>query len=231
MLPGVSDKWRWTMVVRESFENSLQELQRKMMEMGELTVASLDKSFTALKNQDIELALRVIEEDNEVDDLEDEINQLAIWLIVKEQPVARDLRKIIGAIKISSNIERIADFGVNIAKSTIKIGKTNSQIDLTNLEAMKDISVNMLHKSLEAFLTEKIALAKEVGDMDDEVDQYSDDNYKHLTNYLSSHIEQTNQVAQLLFVNRYLERTADHITNIAESAAYLIKGRMYDLNT
>ncbi|WP_449622334.1 phosphate signaling complex protein PhoU [Robertmurraya sp. Marseille-Q9965] len=218
------------MVVRENFENSLQELQAKMEEMTQLTVESLEKAFAALKTQDVELALRVIEEDNEVDDLEEEINQLAIWLMVKEQPVARDLRKIIGAIKISSEVERIADFGVNIAKSTIKIGSGNSLMNMTSLEAMKDVCITMLNKALKSFFDENMALAKEVGDMDDTVDEHSDDTYKKLTSHLCEKQEETNQLVQLLFVNRYLERTADHITNIAESAAYLIKGRKYDLN-
>lgn len=218
------------MVVRENFENSLQELQVKMEEMTQLTVESLEKSFDALKTQDVELALRVIEEDNEIDDLEEEINQLAIWLMVKEQPVARDLRKIIGAIKISSEVERIADFGVNIAKATIKIGNGDSLINKTSLEAMKDVCITMLNKALKSFFDENMALAKEVGDMDDEVDDYSDETYKQLTSHLCENQEETNQLVQLLFVNRYLERTADHITNIAESAAYLIKGRKYDLN-
>ncbi|MEQ2525854.1 phosphate signaling complex protein PhoU [Robertmurraya yapensis] len=218
------------MVVRENFENSLQELQVKMEEMTQLTVESLEKSFDALKTQDVELALRVIEEDNEIDDLEEEINQLAIWLMVKEQPVARDLRKIIGAIKISSEVERIADFGVNIAKATIKIGNGDSLINKTSLEAMKEVCITMLNKALKSFFDENMALAKEVGDMDDEVDEYSDETYKQLTGHLCERQEETNQLVQLLFVNRYLERTADHITNIAESAAYLIKGRKYDLN-
>lgn len=218
------------MVVRENFENSLQELQAKMEEMTQLTAESLEKAFAALKTQDVELALRVIEEDNEVDDLEEEINQLAIWLMVKEQPVARDLRKIIGAIKISSEVERIADFGVNIAKSTIKIGSGNSLMNMTSLEAMKDVCITMLNKALKSFFDENMVLAKEVGDMDDTVDEHSDDTYKKLTNHLCEKQEETNQLVQLLFVNRYLERTADHITNIAESAAYLIKGRKYDLN-
>lgn len=218
------------MVVRESFENNLQELQERMTEMGELTITSIEKAFLAFKTQDIELALRVMEEDTVIDDLETEINQLAIWLMVKEQPVARDLRKIIGALKISSAIERIADFAVNIAKATIKIGNSPSLINLTGLEPMKEISINMLQKSLQAFIDENISLAKEVGEMDDQVDDYSDENYKQITSYLSEHPEETNQLVQLLFVNRYIERTADHITNIAESAAYLIKGRKYDLN-
>lgn len=218
------------MVGRESFENNLHELEEKMIEMGDLTVSSLEKAFKAFKEQDVELALRVIEEDNEIDDLETEINQFSIWLMAKEQPVARDLRRIVGALKISSEIERIADFGVNIAKATIKIGSTTPLLDMTRLEPMKDTSIEMLQKAIKSFVDGDITLAKKVGDMDDQVDQDSDENYKLITTYLSEHPEDTNQLVQLLFINRYLERTADHITNIAESAAYLIKGRIYDLN-
>jgi len=218
------------MVTRENFDNSILELQEKMVEMGQLAGTLLEKSFLALKNQDIELALRVIEDDDEIDDLEEEIDQLAIWLIVKEQPVARDLRKIIGAIKILTEVERIADFGVNIAKATIQIGSVNSFIAHTELETMKNKCIDMLEKSLKAFIEENIRLAKEVGDMDDEIDELSDATYKQLTGYLSEHPEDTGQLVQLILVNRHLERTADHITNIAESAAYLIKGKKYDLN-
>lgn len=218
------------MVVRESFDSSLQELQEKMMEMGELTGTLIEKSFIALQNQDIKLALRVIEDDDEIDDMQNEIDQLAIWLIVKEQPVARDIRKIIGAIKILTDVERVADFGVNIAKSTIQIGNAHSLIHLTDLESMKNRCISMLEKSLQAFFEENISLAKEVGDMDDQIDDLSDANYKKLSAYLSEHPEETNQLVQLILVNRHLERTADHITNIAESAAYLIKGKKYDLN-
>lgn len=218
------------MVTRESFDNSLLELQEKMKEMGLLAGTILEKSFHALKNQDIELALRVIEDDDEIDDLEEEINQLAIWLIIKEQPVARDLRKIIGAIKILTEVERIADFGVNMAKATIQIGNVISYIAFTELETMKNKCIDMLEKSLESFFEENIQLAKEVGNMDDEMDELSDATYKQLTGYLREHPEDTNQLVQLILVNRHLERTADHITNIAESAAYLIKGKKYDLN-
>lgn len=219
------------MVIREKFENNLLELQEKMQAMSGLASSSIEKAFEAFKTKDIELALKVIEEDEVVDDLEIEINHFIIWLMAKEQPVARDLRRIIGALKISSEIERIADFGVNIAKSTIKIGKSNSLLDITTLEKMKEISITMLQKGIDSFLNGDIKLAKEVGKLDDEVDKYSGEYYKTVTSYLKQHPEETDHLVQLLLINRYLERTADHITNIAESAAYLIKGQMYDLNT
>ncbi|RUL48188.1 MULTISPECIES: phosphate signaling complex protein PhoU [Lysinibacillus] len=218
------------MVIRENFENNLNELKRKINEMGKLSIDALEKAYNALETQDVEIALKVIEEDTDVDNLENEINQFAIWLMAKEQPVARDLRVIIGVLKISSGIERIADFAVNIAKATIKIGKTNSLLQTTHLEQMKELSILMLQKALQSFSEEDIVLAKEVSELEDKVDQYNVETYKILTTYLSEHPEETNQLVQLLFVNRYLERTADHITNIAESAAYLIKGQIYDFN-
>lgn len=219
------------MVIRENFENNLLKIKSKVTEMGELSIASLEKAFNALKTQDVEIALKVIDEDADIDNLDMEINQLVIWLMAKEQPVARDLRVMIGVLKISSEIERIADFAVNIAKATIKIGKTNSLLSITHLEQMKEVSIQMLQKALQSFMEENIVLAKEVSGLEDEVDKYNGETYKTLTNYLSEHPEETNQLVQLLFVNRYLERTADHITNIAESSAYLIKGKIYDFNS
>lgn len=219
------------MGIRVNFENNLEELKSKITEMGELSIVALERSFKALKTQDVEIALKVIEGDTAIDNLEIEINQFAIWIMAKEAPVSRDLREIIGVLKISSEIERIADFAVNIAKSTIKIGNSSSLLDMTHLEKMKDVSIEMLRKALQSFLEENIKLAKEVGNLEDDVDQYSGETYKKLTTYLSEHPEETNQLVQLLFVNRFLERTADHITNIAESTAYLIKGQIYDFNS
>ena len=151
--------------------------------------------------------------------------------MAKEAPISRDLREIISVLKISTEIERVADFAVNIAKATIKIGNTKSLLEITHLEKMKEVSIEMLRKALQSFLDENILLAIEVGDLEDEVDEYSSETYKKLTTYLSEHPEETNQLVQLLFVNRFLERTADHITNIAESTAYLIKGQIYDFNS
>ncbi len=219
------------MVVRESFEKDLQDLQDKMAEMSELTITAIEKSFLALKKQDVVLALEVIEEDTAIDVMETDINNLIVWLIAKEQPVARDLRRIIGALKITTEIERIADFAVNIAKSTIRIGTCESLIAKTKLEPMKDVAIKMLQDAVKSFFEEDLLLAKEVGHLDDQVDELNDETSIFLLHYLSKHPEEMNQLTQLLFINRHLERAADHITNIAENAAFLIKGRKYDLNT
>ncbi|MEK3766347.1 phosphate signaling complex protein PhoU [Solibacillus sp. FSL K6-4121] len=217
-------------MIRENFEKNMLELQNKMGEMVDLTVVAMEKAFKALEEQDMVLALAVIEEDSSIDDLENEINQMAIWLMAKEQPVARDLRRIISMIKMSSNIERIADFAVNTAKATIRISKTNSILAKTSLVEMKNISMDMLKKSMTAFIEEDIALAKAVGELDDKVDQKNHENYAVLTEYLKESPQDIEQTLQLLFINRFVERAADHITNMAESTAYFIKGQLFDLN-
>lgn len=217
-------------MIRENFEKNMLELQDKMVEMVDSTVIAMEKAFKALEQQDMTLALTVIEEDNYIDSLENEINQMAMWLIAKEQPISRDLRRIISVIKMSSDIERIADFAVNTAKATIRISKTESILSITSLIEMKNISMDMLKKSIKAFIEEDIALAKAVGELDDNVDEKNHQNYAVLTEFLKENPQQTEQVAQLLFINRFVERTADHITNMAESTAYFIKGQLFDLN-
>lgn len=217
-------------MIRENFEKNMLELQDKMGEMVDMTVIAMEKAFKALQEQDMVLALDVIEEDNYIDDLENEINQMAIWLMAKEQPVARDMRRIISVIKMSSDIERIADFAVNTAKATIRISKEETILEKTSLVEMKNVAMDMLKKSMKAFIDADIALAKEVGELDDIVDRNNHENYALLTEYLKESPLEIEQTLQLLFINRFVERAADHITNMAESTAYFIKGQLFDLN-
>lgn len=217
-------------MIRENFEKNMLELQDKMGEMVDMTVVAMEKAFKALQEQDMVLALDVIEEDNYIDDLENEINQMAIWLMAKEQPVARDMRRIISVIKMSSDIERIADFAVNTAKATIRISKEATILEKTSLVEMKNVAMDMLKKSMKAFIDADIALAKKVGELDDIVDRNNHENYALLTEYLKECPQEIEQTLQLLFINRFVERAADHITNMAESTAYFIKGQLFDLN-
>lgn len=218
------------MAIRESFEDELTKLQNKVQELGDFTNEALTRALEALETQNIELALEIMEDDTKADILDEEINDLSIWLIASQQPVAIDLRRIIGAIKIVTDVERVADFAVNIAKSTIRIGKDSELAPVENIRKMHGILLEMLRLSLEAYNEEDIEKAKKVADMDDEVDELYGQTIK---DFLSKHEDPDSlpQVTQLLFVCRYLERAADHCTNIAESVYYLVKGRRYDLNS
>lgn len=218
------------MVVRERFHGDLKALREKLVEIGSLTEKSINKSFQALTEKDIEAALAVIDEDYKVDRLEEEINDLAILLIAKQQPVAVDLRRVIVAIKIASDIERMADFAVNIAKSTIRIGKEPLIKPLEHITQMHKLATEMLSLSLKSYYEEDILLAKKVAEMDDQVDSLYGETIIELLNLAKEKQEALPQITQLLFITRYLERFADHATNIAESVFYLVKGKRYDLN-
>jgi phosphate transport system protein len=134
------------------------------------------------------------------------------------------------AIKIASDVERMADFAVNVAKSAIRIGNEELIKPLEHVKKMHDISIEMLSLSLKAYHEEDLVLAKKVAEMDDQVDELYGITIKELLSLAKEKQEAMNQITQLLFVARYLERMADHTTNVAESVFYLVKGKRYDLN-
>jgi phosphate transport system protein len=219
-----------TMSVRGHFDANLKELQTKLMELGNIAKASLERSIKALEEKDVDTALAIIEGDQKADDLEEEINDLAILLIAKQQPVATDLRRVIVAIKIASDLERIADFAVNVAKSTIRIGSEPLIKPIHHVKEMHGITSEMIGLILESFVEEDVVKAKKIAEMDDRVDDLYGETIQELLTLNKEKPEFTAQITQLSFICRYLERAADHTTNIAEGVFYLVKGRRYDLN-
>jgi phosphate transport system protein len=218
------------MVVRGKFEEDLKTLHSKLLELGNFAVNALNHSLEALENKDIELALKILEDDADANILEEEINDFAILLIAKQQPVAVDLRRLIVAIKIATDIERMADFAVNIAKSTIRIGNEPLVKPIEHIKQMHQLCVQMLSLSLEAYNEEDLGKAKLVAQMDDQVDELYGQTIKDLLSLAQKKPEHLAQITQLSFISRYLERAADHVTNIAENVFYLVKGKRYDLN-
>lgn len=215
------------MVVREKFELELQELKDMLIELSACASDSIRGSFEALEKQDMELALEIIERDERADLLEEEINEFAIQLITRQQPVAIDLRRIIAAIKIASDIERMADFGVNIAKAAIRIGEKPFIMPLTLYKEMHDVTLEMMNLSIQAFKDDDVVLARKIVFMDEKVDILYGQCMKELLKLSHENIQ---QVTQLSLIARFLERTADHTTNIAENIYYLVRGRYLDLN-
>jgi phosphate transport system protein len=217
-------------VAREKFNDELKDLQNRLLELGNFTIVALGRSLEALETGNVDLALKIIEDDSEADNMEEEINDVAIMLITKQQPVAIDLRRIIVAIKIANDIERIADFAVNIAKATIRIGNEPLVKPIVHIKRMHEISTEMLRLSLISFNEEDVMKARQVAEMDDEVDALYKQTIKDLLELNQKNQDFMPQIAQLSFVCRYLERSADHVTNIVEHVFYLVKGRRYDLN-
>ncbi|MCZ0756861.1 phosphate signaling complex protein PhoU [Anoxybacillus sp. J5B_2022] len=219
------------MTVRGKFDYDLKTLRQKLLEIGGLAEIALSQSIEAFQTKNIDQALDVIERDSQIDMLEEEINDFAILLIAKQQPVAIDLRRIIVAIKIATDIERIADFAVNIAKATIRIGEQPFVMEIEKIVRMHNIALEMVSLGLKAYYEEDVALARKISDMDDEVDELYGQIMRDLMQLTKMNQENFSQMNLLSLIARYIERTADHATNLAEHVVYLVKGRHYDLNS
>jgi phosphate transport system protein len=218
------------MIVREEFQSDLNELKEMVIKQGDLAKIALKKALDALVHQKEDLAREIMASDNEIDALEEEINEKIIWMIAQQQPVATDLRRLITALKIASEIERNADFAVNIAKSVIRIGATPLYKPLEDIPKMADIVLIMFDMALNAFKEEDHHLALEMAKMDDQVDDMYGKIITELLQQMAKNPDVITQVTELAFVCRYLERTADHTTNIGENIVFLVKGKRFDLN-
>lgn len=217
------------MSTRNQFQDELQELYADILHMADLVGEALDRSMESLIQQQPEIAENVIVKDKEIDKLEQSINDKAILLIAKQQPVATDLRKIVSALRVMIDIERMGDNAKNIAKSSIRLLDNPSSVP-PDLSHMHHQVKKMLHTAVLAFEQEDISLAGKLAELDDEVDRV----YKRVVSDLlyetATRPDQIEYVMQMSFCARYLERFADHITNIGESILYMVKGESVNLN-
>ncbi|CDQ18005.1 phosphate uptake regulator, PhoU [Halobacillus karajensis] len=218
------------MSIRIHFEEELENLKKQIQELALDAKESLDEAIRVLYKGDVEAAKKVIENDTLMDRKEEKVNDDAILMLAKQQPVASDLRRIIIAIKISSDLERMADHSTNIAKATIHLGEHHG-IDVDpELREMGVIAMDMVDLAMKAFEYEDISLAKKLAEMDDQIDRRYGMVVKEMLELTAINPEQIQHIMQMAYVARYIERFADHITNIGESIFYLVKGKTYDLN-
>jgi len=216
--------------VREKFDVELKTAQEELIVLSTMAVNALSKSMEALVTQDVDAALEVIEDDKDINQMEEFINDRVILLIAKQSPVATDLRRLIVTIKVASDMERVGDYAVNIAKETIRIGKQELLPQIGHIQQMQKLAVAMLRQVIDAFVEEDIVKAKEIAELDDQVDELYGDVIRRLMREGGENPEKLSQITQLAFISRYMERSADHATNIAEQLFYLVRGQHYDLN-
>lgn len=218
------------MSVREKFDFELKSAQEELISLSNMAVNALNKSMEALISQDVDAALEVIEDDKEINQLEEYINDRVILLIAKQSPVATDLRRLIVTIKVASDMERVGDYAVNIAKETIRIGSQELLPQIGQIQQMQKLAVAMLRQVIDAFVEEDVVKAKEMAELDDQVDELYGDVIRKLMRAGGENPDRLSQITQLAFISRYMERSADHATNIAEQLFYLVRGQHYDLN-
>mgnify|MGYP001432768182 CR=1 FL=1 len=216
------------MAVREQFDQELTDVKDNVIQLARLSGKALEQAIDALYSQNTEKAEAIIQHDAKIDRMEMEINEKAVLLIAKQQPVAKDLRRIIMTLRIVTDIERMADNAKNIANSTIQLAQYETSVPLS-IRNMYEKVTSMLNRAILAFEHEDITLAKQLAVMDDEIDELYHTMISELLGETATNPEKIQYVMQVAFIARYLERFADHITNIGESILYLVKGENYKL--
>lgn len=218
------------MVQRREFDSSLKELRDLLALMGGRVEDVLVNAIKSLVNVDSVLAQELIEKDAEVNKIEDQIDEIGSKLILTQQPVAKDLRRILTAFKIASDLERMADLSVDIAKVVLRLEGQKLIKPLIDIPRMAEIVQQMIHDSITAYVNEDVELAYKMAKMDDEVDLLYSQIIRELYSFMAENPKVISQGMLLSFVGRYIERIADHATNIGESVVYLVTNKRADLN-
>jgi phosphate transport system protein len=210
---------------RTHFDQEMKGLQDAILRLGGMVERNIYQAVEALKNRDLLVAEKVIDADREVDELENEVEEECIRLIALRQPMAKDLRAITTAMKITHELERMGDLAVNIAERTLELCLEPPLKPLIDIPRMAEHAQLMLRRSLDAFIQEDVELALEVCDSDDLLDQLNDQVFRELITYMIENPKTIACATRLILVARYLERFGDLATNIGEVVVFMVEGR------
>ncbi|MCY6959456.1 phosphate signaling complex protein PhoU [Clostridium brassicae] len=218
------------MAPRKVFETELKELHNDLLRMGSIVEKQIHQSIKALKEQDINIAEEVIKNDDIVDKLMREIEDKSIKLIAMQQPIATDLRFIFTCINIVTDLERIADHAVDISKIAIRLKGQKYVKQLIDIPKMADIVTCMIKDGLDAYVERDLDKAYEISKRDDLIDDIFENVFSEMFSVMSKDPSKIEQGTQFLFICKFLERVADHVTNICEWTIYIVTGEQVDLN-
>jgi phosphate transport system protein len=207
------------------YEEELRGLRAGLLKMGGLAERQIAEAVDSLVNRNTGQARETIERDVEVNRMDTEMDDRCIRLLALHQPAASDLRFITTGLKITTDLERIGDNAVNICERTIELNQEPQLKPYIDIPRMAEIAQTMVKDSLDAFMRDDTTLAEEVIDRDDEVDQLNYQIYRELLSYMAEDPQTIPRATRILFISKYLERIADHATNIAEMVVYMVKGR------
>ncbi|MFZ1108629.1 MAG: phosphate signaling complex protein PhoU [Rhodomicrobium sp.] len=209
-----------------SFDQDLKSLDAKISRMGGMTEEQLKSALGAIAQADPERALEAVAADAAIDAMQREIEECAVQMIARRQPVAVDLRSIVGATRIAGDLERIGDMAKNIAK---RIGNFDEKAWLSpmtkSIGGMGDVALWQLKTVLDSYSQRNTAMALKVWHRDEEIDRRYDSLFRELLTYMMEDTKKISYAAHLLFCGKNIERIGDHCTNIAESVAYIVNGQ------
>jgi phosphate transport system protein len=207
------------------YEEELKRLREEILYMGGLVEDQIQKAVKTLVERDSELAQVIIERDHEVNRLDVEIDDICIKLLALHQPAGRDLRFITTGLKITTDLERIGDMAVNICERALELNQEPQLKPYIDIPRMARISQRMIRESLDAFVREDTDLALKVCKDDDEVDQLNAQIFRETLTFMLENAQTISRATKIASVSKYLERIADHATNIAEMVIFMVKGK------
>jgi phosphate transport system protein len=217
------------MDIRTGFHKKISEIRSDVLVMGSMVEKALLRSTQALKKRDLKMAEQIIDDDPIINEKRYDIEDKCIQLIATQQPMASDLRIIMAVVNIITELERIGDHAEGIAKIVIMIGDEPPLKPIIDLPRMAEKTVDMLHRSLDAFNTQDSGLAKKIANEDDEVDELYDQVYRELLSFMAEDPTTITRATRLIWVAHNLERSADRVTNICERVVFTVTGKMEEI--
>ncbi len=217
-------------MTRLNFEQSLQHMQDEILLLGSMMEKAVERSVEALRTRDVRTAKQVIADDALINKKRFEIEDLCVDMIARQQPMARDLRKITAALIIANELERMADYAQGISKINVMMGDEPLLKPLVDMPRMAEIGIAMTHTALDAFVRGDAEQAKQVARQDDEVDALYDQVYRELLVFMFNDPKTIQRATWLLWAAHNLERIADRATNICERVVFVVTGELVEYN-
>ena len=218
------------MGTRQAFEEGLDGVNKEILRMGVMVEEALRQAIESLVNKDGELARAVVAGDAAINQMEQEIEDRCIVLIAREQPVATDLRRLVTLLKVVTQLERMGDHALHVAKGTLRLLPETYMKPLIDIPRMAELAIGMIRDVLTALLNLDAALAREVAQRDRLVDDLHDQVMREVFTYMMENSRFISQSISLLFISRFIERVGDHVTNICEWVVYSATGEHVELN-
>ena len=213
-------------MIQRHFDEELSDLKTKLLRMAGQVEDQIDQALTALVTRDSALAHQVIERDHLVNSLDVEIDEESIRLLALHQPAARDLRLVTTAMKIATELERISDLAENVCERAIELNEEPQLKPYIDIPMMGNMARMMVKQSIDAFVKDDAMLARKVLTDDDFVDDLMEQLFRELLSFMLEDTRTISRAIRLSFIAKYLERMADHATNIAELVVYLVEGKI-----
>lgn len=212
--------------MQRHFDQELEDLRAQILRMGGLVEEQIQRSVQALVERDVDLASRVIERDTLVNSLDVDIDENCMRLLALQSPAARDLRFVTTAMKISTELERMSDLAENICERVIELNEEPQLKPYIDIPRMANWTMRMVRECLDAFVRSDAVLARKVCADDDFVDNLTHQLFRELLSFMIENPGTITRAIRLTFIGKYLERIADHATNVSELVIYMVEGKI-----